>query len=146
MTNSGSAALPDFEGLAMAPAARPGPSAASWLASANERLDELANLGPGWDGGVAPAIDRSCIETVSRFVSTNLIAGLPVKPQLVPTVGGGLLIEWHTQGIDLIIESSPCEDASYYYHDAETDDEVEGPLGADIQVIAPALRKLGSPI
>lgn len=113
------------------------------LDPAERRLDELARLGPGWDGETARAINPSIIEAVHDFIVSKAITSLSVHPDLVPSLEGGILIEWHTVEVDLVIEASPSGEASYYFCDNETGKEVEESLGKGSDDIAFAFKKLG---
>jgi len=119
------------------------PTSIGWIESARQRLNDLARLGPGWDDGSALPIPPALIERVWRFLATDMVSGLDVQPDIVPTFQGGLLIEWHTDAVDLIIESAPASEGSFYFHDNETSEEVETVLGDRIDAIAAAFRKLG---
>jgi len=115
----------------------------AWIEAARVRLQELANLQPGWDGSRAPALAVTCLNDVARFVESSLIADLPVKPQIVPTAHGGLLLEWHTEEVDFIVESSPVEPPTFYYREARTDFEDEGLVCESSPAILRAFDRLG---
>lgn len=117
-------------------------SSTSWIVSAHQRLDELAALAPGWDGANGAAIGPAYIKSARDLVSSELATSIGAKPDLVPTCDGGLLVEWHTEAIDLIIELAPGG-ASYYACDNETNSEVEAAFGEQIEHITSALAKLG---
>lgn len=116
---------------------------ASWTSQALARLDRLANLGPAWDGAAAKAIAPSLIDAVRDFVTSDLIDHTEIKPELVPTLDGGIQLEWHTSDVDLIIECEPSGSASYYYRDVESDKESEGSLLEAQRNLAAAFVKLG---
>lgn len=107
-----------------------------------QRLSELADLEPGWDEAAALPIPSSLIAGVRDFLASELISGLEVEPDIVPTFKGRLLIEWHTQSVDLVIEVGTDGNSSFYFFNNETDEEVEAPLGQRLDVIARAFSKL----
>jgi hypothetical protein len=117
-------------------------SSEPWIMSARDRLDELAGLPPGWDGAVAQVVSPAYITGAFGFISSDLVANLEAKPDLVPTYDGGLLIEWHTEAVDLIIELGPGG-SSFYLCDNETHREVEATLGEHIEDVTSAFVKLG---
>ncbi|MHB1535213.1 MAG: hypothetical protein ACYC1D_11530 [Acidimicrobiales bacterium] len=78
-----------------------------------------------------------------QFVSSDLVSGLALQPDLAPTYGGAILIEWHTEAADLIIEPSLSGALAYYFCDNETGDEVEGTMDGHADAIAWAFAKLG---
>jgi len=114
-----------------------------WLEEMRTHLEELAALGPGWNDGSAKPIEPTVISNVSNFIASELVLGAPVLPNIVPTFEGGLLIEWHTEAVDLVIEPALSGDASFYYCDNETGDEVEALLRDRIDVLGRAFIKLG---
>lgn len=88
------------------------------LSRAHEKMERLAYLPSGWDGGSA----RSP-EFLAIFVAGALLERLVVNdgptPQLTPTVDGGLVIEWLVNNQSLTALISPdgasevlAEDAS----------------------------------
>jgi len=116
----------------------------TWPEGAVRRLGALNRLHPGWDGDSARAPSPAILAAVSQFVLSDLVAGLAAKPDLVPTAEGGILIEWHTEAVDLIIEPSVSGEAgSYYFCDNETGEEVEEALGGPAGAITAAFVKLG---
>jgi len=106
-------------------------------------MEEIENLAQGWDDLAAPSIAPGLLKAVTTFVSSDLIVNLPNKPAIVPTFTGGLLLEWHTEVVDLIIESSPDGEASFYFCDNETGDETEALLGDRSDALTTAFVKLG---
>lgn len=107
-----------------------------------QQLDELAGLAPGWDGSTARAISPEYIEQAWKFVSSDLVADLSTKPDLVPTYAGGLQIEWHTEAIDLVLELGP-DGPSFYLCDNQEHVEIEAVVGDHTNDIASAFVKLG---
>lgn len=116
---------------------------ASRAGQAFARLDRLANLGPAWDGMAARAIAPSVIDAVGDFATSDLIDHTEIKPEVVPTLDGGIQLEWHTSGVDLIIECEPSGSTSYYYRDVEAGEESEGSLLEAQRSLAAAFVKLG---
>jgi len=118
------------------------PRSEEWTTSARRRLDELADLRLGWDGASAQPISSDAISSAMAFLSSSLVANLETKPDLVPTYEGALLIEWHTEAIDLIIELGPAG-SSFYVCDNLSRSEVEGMVRDYLEVLASAFVKLG---
>lgn len=113
-----------------------------WLRLSFERLGELANLELGWDEGNAQPIAQAVISAVQDFISSDLVSSISIHPDIVPTLRGGLLIEWHTEAIDLIIEAAPAGSPTFYFLDNGTGEEVEAPLGQRLDAINRAFTKL----
>ena len=114
-----------------------------WIEAISDHLSELSMLQRGWDDESGLPIDPSLIETVFKFVSSDLVRDLKFKPEIVPTIDGGLTMEWHTDAVDLIIEPSTESEASLYYRDSESNEEVEAPLSDCFDVLGRAIVKLG---
>lgn len=124
-------------------AAQPHRARVSWASQALARLDRLANLGPAWDGMAAKGIAPGVVDAVREFVTSDLIDHTEIKPELVPTLEGGIQLEWHTSNVDLIIECEPSGQTSYYYRDVEADQESEGSLVEAQRPLGAAFVKLG---
>jgi hypothetical protein len=107
-----------------------------------QRLHLLSNLPPGWDEDGARSISPALILQARQFLASELISRFPTRPDVVPTFAGGLLIEWHTESLDLIIEMDPASEVSFYLHDAETGLEVEAPIGQHTAALASAFARL----
>jgi hypothetical protein len=116
-----------------------------WLRLSLQRLGELANLELGWDDGTAQPIAPSVISAVQDFITSDLVSSIPTQPDIVPTLRGGLLIEWHTEAIDLIIEAAQAGNPTFYFLDNENGEEVEAPLGQRLDAISRAFTKLALP-
>lgn len=78
---------------------------APWLKAIADRLKDLFLLDTGWDGGVAPPIEPRLIELTWR-VAQQVAEYLPTvqPPQVVPTVNGGISLEWTRDESELSIE------------------------------------------
>ncbi len=63
-------------------------------------LEDLAALEPNWDREGAAAIDPVCIAR-AREVKLQLRGFIMGPPSIVPTVTGGVQLEWHKHGLDL---------------------------------------------
>lgn len=116
--------------------------ATGWVRLSLQHLGELANLELGWDEGTAPPIASSVILAVQDFITSDLVSSIETQPDIVPTLRGGLLIEWHTEAIDLIIEAAQAGNPTFYFLDNQTGEEVEAPLGQRLDAINRAFTKL----
>jgi hypothetical protein len=76
-----------------------------WL---REQLDLLRGLQTGWDGYQAPPPARDIIDAVGRFINEVLSSHFVPRPTVVPTMSGGVQLEWHkgTRSLELEFESS----------------------------------------
>lgn len=97
-----------------------------WIEEAADRLAELAELGPGWDGHGGHEPEFSYISQAIEFLSSVMRPTTPT-PSIVPTSDGGLQLEWHRAGLDVEILFSPEEDPVLYIHERATEEEWEVP-------------------
>ncbi|MEJ7764882.1 MAG: hypothetical protein WKF86_05255 [Acidimicrobiales bacterium] len=103
-----------------------------------ERCRELFSLPAGWDGYTAQQVDADLIQKAWDFaqVAACSVSG---EPSVVPTVSGGVALEWHARGIDLEIELTST--GTIILLEDETG-EVEGPLSEHAERVAAALDRL----
>lgn len=80
------------------------------MTSARDRshttLDRLAELKPGWDSYGAPALSLAALKVARVMLDA---------PQVVPTPGGGIQLEWHQDGLDIeiVIPAGVANDTSF---------------------------------
>lgn len=75
-------------------------------------LDDLSELAPGWDSYGALRIDEEARREAWLWAYTRIPCGSPV-PQVVPTVRGGVQLEWHEQGWDIEVLFEPGKPPRY---------------------------------
>ena len=104
------------------------------------RTIELAGLPMGWNShGAAPVSDAALEQTV-RFLTAYLVAGV-AGPVLVPTVRGGLQLEWHRREVDIEVEVSPGGSVSWCAEDRQTGEEFEAALAGHEDAIRTWLER-----
>jgi hypothetical protein len=118
----------------------PGLRPNAWLADCAGRIAELSALPPGWDGHRGRPVDRRNLLDAWALLK-RLADVVVVGPAVVPTVTGGVALEWHQRGVDIEIEFISPALPSVSYEDA-TGYEVEGPLADHANVVAGALIQL----
>jgi hypothetical protein len=74
------------------------------VVAVDARLDQLAALGPNWDGSGAPAIDRPTLTAARTWVRRLPEWALSPPPAAVPLSSEALQFEWHSGGRVLEIE------------------------------------------
>jgi hypothetical protein len=79
-------------------------------------LGRLLALTPGWDSYGALPVDPACALAAWHLLTAILREDSPA-PAVVPTVRGGVQLEWHVKGVDLEIEVG----AARLYHVAFED-------------------------
>lgn len=92
-------------------------------------VTNLLRLPFGWDSYSARPIDPQSAKA-AIYVLADLLAERIQPPQVVPTVAGGIQLEWHQNGVDLEIEISASGAELVYFedHKAQTSWEEEGPV------------------
>jgi len=76
---------------------------APWVEPTLRTLGNLLVLSAGWDSYGARAPDPSCVLAAWRLLAAVMRDNIPA-PSVVPTVRGGVQLEWHRNGADLEIE------------------------------------------
>lgn len=104
----------------------PAPSEAIW--EAIRQASELVELPTGWNSYDAKPVSREAIRAAIAFLIETASAEPTVAaPAVVPTVRGGLQLEWHRQGVDLEIEFESDATCSWYAEDRKSGESYEAP-------------------
>ena len=104
-------------------------TASATLEVANRQASELVQLPAGWDSHGAKPVSSEAARAATTLLAKAVSAAPNLAaPALVPTVRGGIQLEWHRQGVDLEIEFEPDGSGSWYAEDRETEETVERPL------------------
>ena len=99
-------------------------------------MRDLLRLPRGWNShGAEPVSHAACKRTV-EFLTTCLVEGV-AAPVLVPTVRGGVQLEWHRQGVEVRSDGS----VSWCADDRRTGEELEGALAGHEETIRTWLRR-----
>lgn len=112
----------------------------TWWEQLSHRAEELLGLPVDWDSYGASAVAPIAVEAAFRFLGRFMADDLPI-PQLTPTSGGGVNVEWHLSDVrDIEVE---------FHHDGEMealvvngDDESAFPKETDPDTIAEAVPSL----
>jgi hypothetical protein len=108
--------------------------------SAREVVD-LLKLKPGWNSYSAKPVDpgnvKQAIEILARFPE----AGSP-SPAVVPTVRGGIQLEWHASGINLEIYIESPDEISFFAEEAGTAHSDELSVNGHEEVLAQWMHHL----
>ena len=99
------------------------------IRAAIRKAFDLVRLPNGWNSYNA----RPVSEEAARHAITFLVqaaSAIPniAAPAVVPTVRGGLQLEWHRQGIDFEVEFGPGGPASWCAEDRTTGKTLEEPI------------------
>ena len=102
---------------------------AKTLETATRQASELVQLPGGWDSyGAKPVSSDAARAATTLMVKEASAVPNLAAPAVVPTVRGGLQLEWHRQGVDLEIEFEPDGSGSWFAEDRETEEAVARPL------------------
>ncbi len=113
----------------------------SWAQPAFSKRQELVNLEPGWDSHDAvPVRADSVLAAVSTLFET--MASDTETPWIVPTVHGGIQMEWHKSQVDLEIEIKPDRTVSVFYVNEQDGRQLDKPLDtAQVRSLLEEFRK-----
>jgi len=90
-----------------------------------QKLLDLSQLEPDWDGYGSPAIDLPCL---GRALALSLIGIVPDEtptPLVAPVPGGGVQLEWEVQGRVLELEFRPSGATEFLIVDGDRQEEGE---------------------
>jgi len=110
---------------------------------------ELSELPPGWDSRKAAPVERTAIVRALEIMAEVMEWHGPV-PAIIPTVEGGVLLEWHRAGLELEIEVEPTGDAYVTFQTADGSNAWDGewescrPAARDVVQAMVAQRTKGS--
>lgn len=117
-----------FVSLKTAPEIR----SAKWLDQTVPELIRLLWLPEGWSSDNPERINPRAVEKVLALLLAILESNSP-PPIVVPTIRGGVQVEWHQNGIDLEIESFNSSKVEYYFSDSKG--EKEGTIEDDPTIL-----------
>jgi hypothetical protein len=97
-----------------------------WFQVAQDSLNELSALPLNWNSYSARQIGVGAVTDAVELLSAVMEDDKPL-PTFVPTVAGGVLLEWHTANADLEVTVRPTGRAHVVFERAGEDPlEVEG--------------------
>ena len=114
---------------------------AEWLPTVVTRLRTLAQLEEGWDGRNARRISPANLDIAMRLLRAVMRTDTPI-PELVPTVRGGLQIEWHVQDVDVELEILSAARYVLSLEDRANDNEFDLELTADLSPLVAAIKRI----
>jgi hypothetical protein len=74
-----------------------------WLSGLLDKVSRLSSLPSGWDGHRARPMSHRSLLAAVNFIS-QVAPHVRVGPAMVPTVSGGVALEWHRGDTDIEIE------------------------------------------
>lgn len=89
-----------------------------------ERVVELAELPGGWNSCDANPVSATALRRTLEFLLEHVTPGVDL-PAVVPTVRGGLQLEWHNNGLDVEVEIASDGPVSLFMEDTTTGETTE---------------------
>ena len=99
-----------------------------------DRAIQLLRLRRGWNSHNAQPVSETAVRRTIEFLMEYLVRGV-AAPIVVPTVRGGVQLEWHRNGVDIEVEFSTGGEAVLFAEDGTTGKSVEADVvGHESQV------------
>ena len=115
-----------------------------WVRPVAEQFESLLRLPFNWDGYGAESPKLPIVGKVILLLGDLLQDSSP-PPSVIPTLEGGIQVEWHRRGIDLEIEIQPNGQNVAFYQDRRNGDEWEGDPAENRDDLKRIIRLLSRP-
>lgn len=112
-----------------------------WEISVVQRLKEISLLREGWDGFGAGPIRRDVITFAFHILGQIMLPNTPA-PHVTPMSHGGLMLEWHENGIELEIEIEKPGHMWVSFEDPIEKIDQEEPVSNDLCPLIMPIEKL----
>jgi hypothetical protein len=106
-----------------------------------EAVADLLNLPPGWNSYSAKPIARENARRAIRLLDEFLKSDTP-PPSIVPTVRGGIQLEWHTRGVNVEIYIEFPNDVTFFAEDTGSNKSSDAPLSGHEHELMSWLQRL----
>jgi hypothetical protein len=104
-------------------------------------LEGLLRLPAGWNSYRARPIAAQAVWGALQLLRYTMPLDAP-KPAVVPTVRGGVQLEWHARGVDLEVEALPDGRYTMAFEDDRTGTSWEHEHAEDVEPVRAALFEL----
>ena len=122
-----------------------GPASAPWQIEAVRKITAFAQYKDGWDTYSAKRLKPEAGIFALKILSDTM-AFDPPMPAIVPTLSGGVQLEWHRNARDIEVEINGTYDVTVWCYDHQTDTEETFDLSSgDITPLAIKLALISSP-
>jgi hypothetical protein len=106
-----------------------------------ESIAALLSLPPGWNSYTAkPIAPENAIRAIG--LACDLMQPGIAAPMVVPTVRGGIQLEWHTKAGDIEIYIDSPHQISFFAEHAESGESTEAPLAGHEDVLKAWLQRI----
>lgn len=106
-----------------------------------EAIADLLSLPPGWNSYSAKPIDHQNAGRAIRLLAEFLKSNTP-PPSVVPTVRGGIQLEWHTRGVNVEIYIESQSDVTFFAEEAGSGSSSDVPLSGHEEELRSWLQRL----
>lgn len=113
----------------------------AWLPPTARALEDILQLPENWNSYGARRIDPEVAAAALTLLNQTMARATP-PPIVTPTNRGGIVLEWHTRGIDLEIELVSTSRFHVFYEDDHTGQQWEDEVGTDFTPSAGYLADL----
>ena len=122
------------------PAANTATSLQSFVKSVGQVVD-LLDLREGWNSHSAKPVEpRNAVRAVELLFQLRETGALP--PVVVPTVRGGIQLEWHANGVDIEVYVNSPDDVTFFAEHLESGDTVEKSVDAGANELKSWVRRV----
>ncbi|MEX0938314.1 MAG: hypothetical protein WDZ59_10685 [Pirellulales bacterium] len=108
-----------------------------------EDICTIVNLPANWDSHGAYPIDIKCATVAIEIALLYLTRDTP-RPSVVPTVRGGIQVEWHVRDFDVELKIDSPEQIELFFEDLRTGESWEEDITTDSARLITAIEKLSS--
>ena len=115
----------------------------TWFEFTRTQLENVQALEHNWDGYKAGPIRRDVISYALAMLNEVMKPRTPA-PHIAPMSHEGVMIEWHTKGIDLEIEIERPGRLWVSFEDTRTEKEYEGHLTSNLSKLQNLIDELTS--
>ncbi len=106
-----------------------------------EAVAELLSLPPGWNSYSARPIEHQSAKQAIQFLAEYLKPSTP-PPSVVPTVRGGIQLEWHTRGANLEVYIESQNEVSFFAEETGSGKSSDVPLSGHEHELISWLERL----
>src|ERR1035437_278018 len=100
------------------------PSIPGWVLPTANAFADMLELPFGWNSYSARPVDPRTIEIAGGLLAA-VMQHHTAPPTLVPTVRGGIQLEWHRNGLDIEIRIDPSRRTTVYAVDNRSGEELD---------------------
>lgn len=114
-----------------------------WFPDLAVRSFELLHLPQNWDSYGAIRIEPAAVEDALSLLVDLAGLGTPL-PSVVPTVHGGVQLEWHSRESDVEIELTKDQPAEYFTYERASGKEQQGRVLDEMERVRAAIARLST--